>query len=684
MQVLTHLVARELRSESMVSARSYWRDAVWYFDVEKIGRRDTIGTFKWAIDMGDGSTLLDPQWAEQLEDCRVLVYSLVNDRRLGRPLDPHTVTTLIRLRLSKLLTWMVEFGYDNFGQLDSEASWEFYEHVLAAHRKAKDGQVTPLSFQNDLQILYIVHRQGIALADAGANVMPESPYDGESAAQIAERAATAADGWIPPMPDEVALTMLGACFKWMGQPIDDVLTLVDIYQNSNSSTGAKGSIRALQTVLDNFKFSILPGEITSWRRGLGEKPPNSEKRSPHSPRELRALLAHAAGACATLIQGSTGMRISEVVALRGGMNPKTGLPNCVMIRPSKSGLNELFIVESQVTKIYDGSMMEWVIGMRPAGSSYIPPTVIAIQRADALFRPWREACSQKALFINPDDRYSLGHADSPSNAMTISQLTKNMRSFAARYAGLHRLPNELKTSSGTIDLRPYKEGGFKTHQWRKTFALYVLRTDSRMLPAISQHFKHMSMAMTEQGYVGNDPELLDGIDSVRRQRTVLFLLEQATRNTPIAGGMADLVREHRQRLKHVVGDSEGDDAYLRMEEWVIQGDVRIWFSEHGKCLIGLTPDSARCHSIAKTDPWLKRQPNYANRNASVCGGCKCFAVDGEHVEFWRERYRKNALVMAASGGYRGAGYKVAQERTRQSASILRTLGEQVIEEGVRE
>lgn len=334
----------------MVSSRSYWRDSVWRFDVEKIGHRDTIGTFKWAIDMGDGSTLIDPQWASLLEDCRALVYSLVNDRRLGRPLDPHTVTTVLRLRLSKLLAWMVEYGYTHFGQLDSEASWEFFEHVLAAHRKVKSDQVTPLSLQNDLHILYTIHRQGTALADAGANVIPESPYDGESTGRIAERAATAADGWIQPMPDEVALAMLRACFDWMGQPMDDVLALVDLHQRTRPSTGTKVSGRPLQTALDGFTFSVLPDASEPWRRPLGERPQGSTKRSPHSPRELRALVMHAAGACATLIQGATGMRISELVALRGGRNAETGLPNCVKTRLSKTGLNELFIVQSQVTK----------------------------------------------------------------------------------------------------------------------------------------------------------------------------------------------------------------------------------------------------------------------------------------------------------------------------------------------
>lgn len=632
MQAQPHLLAKELRQDTKVSSCSYWRDPKWHLDVQKVGFRDGAGTLNWEIDMGDGSTLLDAPWVELLEACRVLVYSLVHDPLMMGAHQPFTVANRFNTQLRKLLRWMAEFGYDNFSQLDSEASWEFYEHVLNGHRKAK-AEVTPQSLQNDLQVLATIHRHSLALHDAGVRVMPEAPYDGEAPGKVADKAATAANGWIPPLPDEVALKILSACFRWIGQPMDDVLALIALQRSvvPSSRSGATG--RPMETALASFVFSILPGETEPWHASLNA---SSDYAFAMASRELRTLVLHAGAACSALLQGTTGMRISELAALRGGTDAETGLPRCVRIRPSKTGLNELFMVQSQVTKIHDGTLMEWVIGMRPAGSAYIPPAVRAIQRLDALFSPWRDATTAPQLILNPGGKSALTSAT--GIGPTLYQISKNMKSFVATYCGLETLPDFLKTPSGSLDLRGYKTGeGFRSHQWRKTYALYVLRTDSRMLPAISQHFKHMAMAMTEQGYIGNDPELLDSIDSVRRQRTVAFLLQQASGTTVIAGGMADLVREHRQRLRDVVGDAEGADAYLRMEAWVVQGDVRIWFAEHGKCFMSLTPGSARCHSIAKTDPWLMRQPNYANRNASVCGGCKCFAVDGEHVEFWKER-----------------------------------------------
>lgn len=189
--------------------------------------------------------------------------------------------------------------------------------------------------------------------------------------------------------------------------------------------------------------------------------------------------------------------------------------------------------------------------------------------------------------------------------------------------------------------------------------------------------------MTEEGYIGNDPELLDSINSVRRERTVRFLLEQASDNTVIAGGMADLVREHREKLREIVGDSVDAAAYVKMEAWVTEGDLRIWFADHGKCFMSLTPGESRCHTMGQTSPWLKGEPNYAQRNPTVCSGCKCFAVDHEHIEFWQARHQKNASILKAAGKEHIKEFTVARERMRQSASILRTLGVPVVETGAQ-
>jgi integrase len=48
---------------------------------------------------------------------------------------------------------------------------------------------------------------------------------------------------------------------------------------------------------------------------------------------------------------------------------------------------------------------------------------------------------------------------------------------------------------------------FSPHQFRKTFARFVAKRDRTQLFALSDHFKHVSIAMTAKSYVGSDFKL---------------------------------------------------------------------------------------------------------------------------------------------------------------------------------
>lgn len=681
-----HLLPNETRANAAVSSKSRWGDSSWLLDVTKGGLPKYAGRLHWNIELGEAGNLLEPRWSALLEECRKLTWSVMTDSRSGPQLDPVTIASTYRGSLVKLLRWMTGASYESFSEIDNEASWEYLDHLLDERRTiGKTVKAGVLGL--DLKILGTIYRQSSALEDAGLAPMPEAPFDGDSPSKVAETFANAPDGWIPPLPDEVALTILAQCVRWMDQPLQDVISLRDQYLETVPRTrNAQG--KRVEETLAHFTFSQIPGEEGPWRPPLGADSAASAQDPTPNTRKFRDLVIHAASACVTLIQGTTGMRISEISALRGGLNKATGLPCCVKFERSKTGINELIYVESQATKIHGGAILRWVIGMRPAGATYLPPAVRAIQRLEELFRPWRDAHDLEWLVVNPGGGSALRRPGAPvldvaiidTNAKqaTRSFVAKNMKVFVAAHGGLEALPDFKETAEGKLDLRLYKTGkGFRSHQWRKSFALYVLRADPRMLPAIAQHFKHLSLAMTEQGYIGNDPELLSSIDSMRRHRTVKFFLEQASGTSIIAGGMADLVREHRKHLQDVVGVSAGAEAYQRMEAWVLETDLRIWYADHGKCLMSLMPGAARCHTLGGTDPWFKREPNYAQRNPSVCGGCRCFAVDGEHVAFWRNRHDRNVELFEGLDGAKKTEYRVAVERAKQSAAILRTLGHPV-------
>lgn len=193
-----------------------------------------------------------------------------------------------------------------------------------------------------------------------------------------------------------------------------------------------------------------------------------------------------------------------------------------------------------------------------------------------------------------------------------------------------------------------------------------------MLPALTLHFKHMSLAMTEEGYLGNDPELLSALESANVRETTQFLLEGARGTIPIAGGMAELVRRHRDSLRAIIGDATGDNAYEAMEAYVIEQNLRIWMHDDGNCLIGVQPSGSRCHELAGTNGADTLRPSFPTRAPDVCNQCDCYAVIPRNVTFWRNRLEENKAILAvAEQAGRYKEYAICRERIRQSEGILK-------------
>lgn len=657
-----------------ISARSLWTDSVWYFDPDRPSAPSGTFTMHWNIEMGDGTTLLAPKWKSLLNECRLLVWSLHYDRRQGRNLSLSSIPKH-RSELGRLLPWMAENSYGSLGDLDNIASWEYHDHVLRLLRKQGNDDFFPSALSHPLMLLSQIHGQGPVFDEAAMNAMPDIPFDGKAPSYLGKEASKKAQGWIEPMPDPVTIKILAAAYRMIGAPAKDILKLQQHYIDARGAVRVKGE-RYTQ-VLEDFEFSIIPGEDKPWRDPIGAEVDLSfffGRPVQRSDTVLRNLINDVAAACLILVQGTSGVRVSELCAIRSGWDKDRDLPDCVQVRRSKSGLSELFYLVSQEFKTQNGAQMEWVIGMRPVGTRYEPPAVKALRVLEVLFAPWREMAGSPALVVTfstsgslPREKEFIGWAD----GKYVADAT---RAFSLRYASLHELPDTWVSNGKTYDLSKYKSGeAIRSHRWRKSFAQFILRVDPSMLPEISRHFKHMSIALTETGYIGNDPELLDSIDSIRRQSVVGFLLQQLRGATPLAGGMAKLIDAQRERLRETASSNPKLSEEESLESWVLETDLRIWFNPHGKCFIDLFPADARCHRLAGTSPWLATAPNYAHQSPSVCCGCNCFGVDHEHLDFWTDRLRRGELVLQSAGPGKNHEYRVEFERVRQARSIVRAL-----------
>ena len=674
-----HLFPASRLQDIPVSPQSLWTDPQWRLDNPTPGLSGMRSIVKWDINLPDGSSLLNPKWSDLLDSLRRFVWSLLVDPREGKSLKATSMATISQT-MASLVRWMVVNGYQSISELDNEASWEYVDHILAISAEDEGDGPTVNAVWQRLHIISLLHKQSTALVAAGISPMPVPPFDGRSPFDVAKEVAVRVKNFIPPLPDAVALPTMAAAERMTGTPAEDVLSLQALYLAAYQQGGPGNHIgpgkslpcrtNAARMAVALFQFSTLSGAATPWR-----VPIDTRRRGKHDDfgAEIRNLIDDIRNACIIVLQSHVGQRISEVMGLKAGVNQETGLPSCIVLRTSRTGLNTVFYLKGLVSKIHSREM-EWVIGARPADSAYMPPPVRALVVLEQLYQPWRELGERDDLIVSFTAARGLPKGKSSIGRPFSDKVSRGQKEFLCRYVDLGAVGDNPEVDG-------YRDGrALRTHQWRKTFALYVIRTDTRMLPHISQHFKHLSLAMTEQGYLGNDPDLIEAMDSVRQQLTTRLFFEAATGNRTYAGNMATLIEAHRAMLEQLVQGKEATHAYRTVEEWVIENDLRIWFADHGKCLIRLRPDLARCHQLGGTADWRNDRPHFELREPSVCAGCECFLIDGDHIEFWRQRYHSNqrAFMNAELIG-RGDEFYVARQRARQAAAILRALGHEVLE-----
>jgi hypothetical protein len=687
----------------VISTHSRFSDAVWQMDHHTPGQQRSSAIIRWDFDLGNGKSFSDEEYCELRKSLKIFAASLFLDPREARALgggSANHVATAIRF----LVKWMLNNEYHNLHELSAEASRQYLEDLIEQYLSENDA--SPEEFEEGIaaddgvgegalrplvQIWTNLWRQRAALRDAGIHPLPEEPFDGRSAKSLAVELATKAARWIPPIPDEVALPVLTAALRMIGVPAEDVIRLNQIYLDALAPVqhcSNNHQCRICERAVTRFRFSCCPAESKPWHPPLrteafAESLVNGQWRSSNRDVHLglRKMIENVLAACSLVIQGLVGTRINEVCGLRSGIDSASGLPSCVELRLSKSGLHELFILRGKLSKMHTSPVdAEWLMGSRPRGSSQIPVTVRAVQVLHRLLHQLRERAQDHSVrdclllsFTAPSGYPRSGEA---LGRISTSTLLHHQREFIGSFVDFSTLP--ARSADGREDLSLYirtRGAIIRSHSWRKNFALYIFRVDSRMIPAIAQQFQHLSLAMTSEGYLGNDPTLIETLDSVRTQQTARFFYEMARGKRPAAGRLAKLIQEHAKELQDVIAGLSERDGMLRMQKWVIDRDLRIWFSTHGKCFLPLAPMEARCHEAAGTLHWSNRLPNYAFRSPDRCLGCQLFAVDGDHEEFWTRRYMENqaAWELAKESGIE-LDYRVNRDRALQSGAILRAIG----------
>lgn len=699
------------RGQMKVSDLSAWTDFFWRFKPTSPG---SIARLGWDFILPDGRQSTDPEHVVLLESFREVIWGMLTRMSwYGRRLKVGSANTF-GVGMRDLFRWMVYRGLRSFEELTSEQQLAYLEDIpsILSNRSRfygqglgteeyveEDGaldvsddalflkpkedledQLTYCRIALRVNTFYFIYAQSEALAERGLPLAADEPFGGRSANEVIRELADYIVNRIPPLPDEVALPLLQEAMAWVEEKAVDVLQLQTVFLERHGSAIAAGlsqqrAIFHATRAIQRHTFTTLRGHSEPWRgrleRCVVEHPEHGE--ATLNPVDvLRAMIFTLRAACILLIQYMAGLRAGEVCSLQGGWRTSDEFPNCITVRLSKSGIVELFFVSGIAAKGRDQPQAEeWLVGCRPAGSTHVPAAVRAVMVLDSLFKPWREAAQIDELVVQFSQPRSLPRSPEHVGRFTVNALDRDIKRFVFSEIDLSELPD---TNSSGEDLATYRESRglcIRSHQGRKTFAAYMLESRTSLLKAVSQQFKHMHSAMTEAAYFPAVSRLRKETETYRMAETIAFFVD-AIEGMPVYGRMAELINQY-------FGTEEWQSAGSRAEleskvaELVRVHDLRIFFSDHGKCLIKANPLESRCRDAGDGASWAADTPNYAARSPSMCAGCGCFSVDRSHLPFWKRRHQELVTVMKSADPSRSHEFRVLALRATQAQKILRTL-----------
>lgn len=628
-QYLHQLSESEL-STRKVSLLSEWNDKRWIFDERPAGNHRRI--INWSLDLPDGSNLTDDSHKYFLDTVKRFIWSLKVDPPSGSKRAKPGTLVYIAYNTFDLIRWMLTNSYKTFSELNPAACEDYCNYVSQVRRNNDNEKLQINSFTRYTKVLVDLYRQRNKLPDA----IVEHPFRGRTAYDVAKKFAAKEKGWIPYIPDQIALASLHHMLEWLEWRAHDVIQLIKIATDpSYIDKRGRRRYRSLVKALEKYEFSTSPDCCTPWHPKL------------QNLSQLRSLIEDLIIVCANTILGLVGLRGHELLGLEH---------DCVEIKMSIDGLFEVFYIVSRTSKTVE-QVTRWVAGTRLVGTEDVPLSVKAIQIIEMLLAPWRDSSASRKLFI------SLGrggltvpklpqifNGDMPLqlNEITIASLNKGLNKFHQKYVPLST------------------EWHFTSHQWRKTFARFVAKTDKSALAALSQHFLHVSVVLTDRDYIGNDFELEELIDEITRANTADILIEILLKGKPVAGRMGEELMEKHTTLKtHFQGMTVADvEVEIR---WIVEDSGMLIHScEWGWCMY--RQETSQCEGSEKG-------PNSANREPSICSNCSNLMVEERHRLWWQDRLDRNANLIVQLNNTNAPELQKAapQARVRECQKVINML-----------
>lgn len=661
----------------MVTPFSKYRDRVWQRETSTPGIHKAMCAVNWGMTLLDGSRLTDVKHAQRLQWAKKLMAILLHAPADGLGPAPGSMSGY-QQSFKWLISWMAECGYQQIGEFTPAVFAQYIDDLPRYISEYQDdGEIAESHVRRALNVLGYAWAQRHALARWSITALTHNPFLLNGIDSYAKDIATKARGWIQPLPDEVAVLLFNSAARLLGAPAEDVISLLNaVIETSNKGYGYSKALMVQAETVETFSFSILDGEVRPWHVNLDSV---FEEASGVRPQvRLRQLFAAVCEACAITVQGTSGMRISELIGIKAGIDLTTGLPNGVRIEESATGLYEIFIIRTVLSKTEKGLPREvdWVLGLRPKGAAEEPLAVHALRLLNRLTEPWRERAQTTQLFLSLKSN-SLPRKTTALKAMYSPSLRKGLKRFMERWVDLSGLPDESVHKTAENDLVIWRESKgtvISSHMLRKSWAQFVFAVNPKLMPAIQLQFHHLSIAMSDSGYISNNPLLVTAMDSVATQQRNLLIYETILGRQPLAGKMGEQIEQATRELAAQVKGLPTSDAWQRTVQFCDDNDLNIFFNPHGKC-VPLATSKMRCHNEKGTPLGMRVQPNSSTRQPSLCAGCDCFVLDTRHAPFWEDRYLQNWISYKRAERMGETGqFRVIKDRAVQAGKLLKKIG----------
>lgn len=663
-------------------------NSTWDLYNETPGSKNYISLIRWDIELEDGHFLTDPSYRELLVEVQTYTAS--------RVLFPHAAvpsanTCGIEGRaLATLVRWMSSRGLRSLAQITSDSSWDYLDFLVAERIPIESDEIAvegtdpvdvpkrkaELTFSaawRDVSILIQLFHQRGAMKKLGCNSVDFVPFDGRSAKAIVEdELGLRRDGRLLPIPDDVAVPTLNAAVRLMGRPAEDVLALQALHENVRGMGPGKERLASYAEnvrLIREFEFSCLEGELSPWRlpiRGHKRKYRTGKTFDIGEVQAVRRMIIQLQTACAIVIQGLTGMRAHEMIGVEIETELSAGLPSCVDIEQTRDGSAVKYYLKSKTYKRRKRSE-RWLLGASLAGSNRLPLPVTAIVLLHRLNAPWRKISGTKSLLITFSFGKGLPHQPSSIGTMTTMSLSVLQKEFVAECVDLKDAGEQSR-----ID---FADGhALRPHRWRTTFAIFVMRVSPKLLPALSDHYKHVNSVVTAEGYIGIDPSLRDDLGSARVQASADLLLRLTAPNASILGGGARRFKEHAQALRDAMSNEPGTTIEERAISLVERFELFLYDAAYGQCLSAFAPHLSRCNTMAGYAGELRPFPNDAFRTPANCSKCELLLITDLHLKYFEDRAASNEEMLEQTSSTDEPGMaKILKQRANQARQIAKLL-----------